>query len=132
MPTPPMDPNIRLTLRIPERVRAGSVIPIMMRMENTSAKPVELYLRGREMTCDYVVRAPGGDIVWRRLEGEVIPAILRLEVLLPAQPIAFRDSWDQVCDSGDLAAPGVYSVTGAVLTDGSSTLESAAVPLRIE
>ena len=132
MPTPPTVPGIRLTLRIPERVRAGIVVPIIMLVENTSAKPLELYVRGREMTCDFVVRAPGGDIVWRRLEGEVIPAILRLEVLLPAQPIAFRDSWDQVGYSGDLVAPGVYSVTGAVLTDESSTLESAAITLRID
>ena len=127
-----MDPNIRLTLKIPERVRAASIIPIMMSMENTSAKPLDLYVRGREMTFDVVVRARSGETVWRRLEGEVIPAILKLEVLVPGQPIVFRESWDQVGDSGELIAPGLYSVTGAVLTDGSFTLESEAVPLQIE
>lgn len=128
----PVDPNIRLALEIPGRVPAGSVIPITMRLENTSTAPVELYLRGRELTCDFLVTAPGGAIVWRRLEGEVVPAILRLEVLLPGRTIDFRDSWDQVGNSGELVAPGAYSIVGAVLTDGPSRLESAAVALQID
>jgi len=124
--------DIRLTLEIPERVEAGSFVPFRMRIENTSAEPVELYLRGREITCDFVVRGPGGAIVWRRLEGDVTLAILRLEVLRSGQAIEVGDSWDQRDNSGELVQPGAYSVTGSVLTDGSARLESDAVAFRIE
>jgi len=125
------DPNIRLTLHIPERVPTGSVVEITMRIENVSAEPVELYLRGLELTCDFVVTAPNGDIVWRRLEGQVVPAILRLEVLRPGLAIECRDSWCQVNNAGDPVVPGPYAVHGVVLTEGSSTLESAALSFRI-
>ncbi len=127
-----VDGNPLVTLHAPETVPAGTAIPIAVRIENKSAEPLELYLRGREIAYDVLVTAPGGDVVWRRLEGEVVQAILRLEVLGPGQALEFRDSWDQRDNAGELVAPGVYTIRGAVLSDGSSTLESAAVALRID
>jgi len=103
-----------------------------MRVENSSAEPVELYLRGRETTVDFVVADASGEIIWRRLENEVVLAILRIEVLLPGQMIEVGDTWDQRDNSGRQVAPGEYSVRGEVLTDGSLTLESASVAFRID
>jgi hypothetical protein len=124
--------NLVVTLRAPAKVRAGEAIPISMRIENKSAETLELYLRGREPTYDFIVTARDGDVVWRRLEGEVVPAILRVEVLEPAQILYFRENWDQRDNAGELVPPGSYTIQGTVLTDGSSTLESPAVPLRID
>ena len=121
----------RVTLHIPETAPVGSAIPITIRIENETAAPIDLYLRGRDIAFDVLVTGSGGEIVWRRLEGEVVQAILRLEVLLPGQAIEVRDSWDQRTKSGETVAPGIYAVVGKVLSDGSSTLESAAVAVRI-
>ena len=126
------DAKVRLAITIPGTAAVGSTIPVAMRLENASAQPVELYLRGREITFDFLVADARGEIVWRRLEGEIILAILRLEVLVPGQAIEFGDTWDQRDNFGQPVAPGDYSVRGEVLTDGSSTLESASVTFRID
>lgn len=130
--TPSVDGNPLVTLHAPRTATVGTAIPIIMRIENKSDAPLELYLRGRKATYDFLVTASGGDVVWRRLEGEVVQAILRLEVLGPGQILEFRDSWDQRDNAGELVAPGAYTIRGTVLSDGSSTLESAAVALRID
>jgi hypothetical protein len=109
----------------------GKAVPIIIRLENKSAEPLELYLRGREATCDIVVTANDGHVVWRRLEGEVVPAIIQLAVLAPGEIVEVRDIWDQRDNSGLPAQPGSYTIRGSVLTDGSATLESPAIPLRI-
>lgn len=124
--------NPIVTLEAPESVVLGSVIPITMRIENRSASSLALYLSGRDTVCDLSVTNASGDVVWRRLEGEILPAILRLEVIEPGKTVEFADTWDQRDDTGRLVPPGSYTVRGAVPTDGSSTLESPAVELRIE
>lgn len=130
--TRPLDGNPLVTLHAPESVAAGTAIPITMRVENKSAKPLELYLRGREITFDFIVTAGDGDVVWRRLEGQIVQAILRFEVLAPGQILEFGDSWDQRDNAGEMVPAGLYAVRGSVLSDGSLTLESPAVPLRID
>jgi hypothetical protein len=126
------DGNPLVTLHAPESVAPGAAIPLTMRVENKSGEPLELYLRGREITYDLIVAVNDGAIIWRRLEGQIVQAILRLEVLAPGQVLEFRDSWDQRDNAGNLVAPGLYTVRGTVLSDGSLTLESSAVPLRID
>ena len=125
------DENLVVTLHGLETARVGESIPLTMRIENKSGEPFELYLRGREPTYDFVVIGPGGNVVWRRLEREIVPAILRIDVLKPGQVLEFRDSWDQRDNAGQLVAPGSYTIRGAVLSDGSATLDSPAIPLRI-
>ena len=126
------DANPVVIIHVPENAEAGAAIPITMRVENRSNEPLELYLRGREPTCDFIVTSSDGDVVWRRLEGQIIQAILRFEVLAPGQVLEFRDTWDQKDNAGKRVAPGVYVVRGAVLAEGSSTLDSPAVPLWIK
>lgn len=125
------DGNLLVTLHAPGTARAGTTIPIALRLENRSSEQLELYLRGREATYDFIVTARDGDIVWRRLEGEIVPAILRVDVLEPGQILEFRDTWDQRNNGGEAVAPGYYTIRGAVLSDGSATLESPAFQLRI-
>lgn len=127
-----VDGNLLVTLHLPETVLAGNAIPITLRIENKSAETVELYLHGREPVYDFVVSTIGGEVIWRRLEGEVVQAILRLELLEPGQILEFRDNWDQTDNAGETVPPGDYTVRGTVLSDGSQTLESAAVALRID
>jgi hypothetical protein len=123
--------NPVVTLHAPENVLLGEPVPITIRLENKREEPLELYLRGREATCDIVVTANDGRVVWRRLEGEIVPAIIRLEVLAPGEIVELRDSWDQRDKGGKPAGPGSYTIRGTVLTDGSSTLESPAITLRL-
>ena len=125
------DENLVVTLHALETARPGRSIPITMRIENRSVEPLELYLLGREATYDFTVTASNGDPVWRRLEDEIVPAILRVEVLEPGQVLEFRDSWDQRDNAGEPVAPGSYTIRGTVLTDGSATIESPAIPVRI-
>ena len=123
--------NPVVTLHAPEKARVGEVIPITMRVENKSAETLELYLRGREAIYDFIVNARDGDVVWRRLEGEVVQAIVRFQVLAPGQALEFTDRWNQRDNAGDPVAPGPYTIRGVVLSDGSSTLESPPVSLCI-
>ena len=129
--TPARDGNPVVTINAPENVAAGAAIPIIMRVENTSGEPLELYLHGREATYDFIVTSADGDIVWRRLEGEILQAILRVEVLAPGQELEFRHSWNQRDNSGKRIAPGSYVIRGILLGEGSSMLKSPAVPFRI-
>jgi hypothetical protein len=124
--------NPVVTLHAPGTVPLGTAVAISMRIENKSAEPLELYLRGREPVYDFLVSTIAGDVVWRRLEGEVAQAILRLELIEAGQVLEFRDSWDQRDNAGQLVSPGAYTIRGIVLSDRSSTLESAPVELRIE
>ena len=121
-----------VTIKAPKTVAVGAAIPITMRIANTSTEPLELYLHGREPTYDFVVTSGDGDIVWRRLEGQVVQAILRIEVLAPGQALELRDRWDQRDNGGKPVAPGSYFVRGLLLGEGSSKIESPTVAFRIK
>lgn len=128
---PAGDGNPVVTIEAPENVPAGATIPITMRIVNTSSEPLELYLHGREATYDFIVTSSDGHIVWRRLEGQTVQAILRVEVLAPGQTLEVGDRWNQRDNSGKRVAPGSYVVRGTLLGEGASRLESPAVPVRI-
>jgi len=129
--TAPAADSLRLWLEVPERVGAGTVVPIRLRIENVSGRVLDLYLRGRSLTFDVVVTRAGGSLVWRRLEGEIIPAIVRIEVLGPGQRLEAHAQWDQRTSTGELAGPGAYTLTGQLLTDAAEHLETLPVSLRI-
>src|SRR5687767_15473323 len=60
-----------VTLEVPSRIGVGAPVPMRLRVRNTTSAPLDLYLRGREVTFDITVADSTGDAVWRRLEGEV-------------------------------------------------------------
>jgi hypothetical protein len=129
--TPAPDGNLLVTIKAPATVEAGAAIPITMRIENTSSEPLELYLHGREATYDFIVTSSGGDTVWRRLEGQVVQAILRVEFLAPGEALELHDRWNQRDNGGKRVAPGSYFVRGALLGEGTSMLASPVVQVRI-
>jgi hypothetical protein len=97
--------SLRLHLDVPDRVRTGEPVPIGIRVQNVSGGPLDLYLRGRTIAFDIVVSREPGEIVWRRLEGEVIPAILRIETLRPGEVLELSDVWDRTA----LSAAGIHA-----------------------
>lgn len=115
--TPATSDSLRLRLETPERVTAGEAVPMTLRAENVTDGPVELHLRGREIVFDLVVTRSDGTVAWRRLEGEVVPAILRLETLPAGEALVLEATWDQRANDGSPVAPGVYTVRGELLTE---------------
>lgn len=122
--------RIRLRLDIPERVRAGEPVAMALVVENAGDGPLELHLRGRQIAFDLIVTDDAGADVWRRLHGEILPAILRLETLPPRGSLELRHTWDQRTSGGALATPGAYGVRGALLTD-AEPLVTPIVPFTI-
>jgi hypothetical protein len=86
---------LRFEIDLPPQVRVGAPVPITLRATNTGAKPLDLYLRGREIAFDITVISEKGGIVWRRLEGRTVPAILQLRTLGPGESLELSDLWDQ-------------------------------------
>lgn len=126
------DDSLRLVLELPARVPVGAPVRIGLRVENVSGRPLDLYLRGRAIAFDLIVRrAEDGAVVWRRLEGAILPAILRLERLGPGEALQLEDMWDQRTNAGERVMPGAYSVRGELLTE-RDPLRTPAAFLRIE
>lgn len=121
--------SLQLELAVPVRVRAGASIPFTLRLRNRTERPLDVYLRGRTATFDVVVTRVGGDVVWRRLEDEIIPAIVHLRVLKPGEHVELVAAWDQRTRDGSSLAPGQYSARALLLVEGDP-LE--APPARFE
>jgi hypothetical protein len=127
---PAQDP-LRLRLDAPSEVRAGATVPLTLRVENTGDRPLDLYLRGRTIAFDVIVSRADGTVAWRRLEGEVIPAIIQVKTLAPREALELRGEWNQRTNGGQRVGPGLYSLRGALLTDAPTPLETAAAELRV-
>ncbi|MBW3552393.1 MAG: hypothetical protein KY466_02720 [Gemmatimonadetes bacterium] len=129
MPSAPSD-SLRLRVDVPDRVAPGDPVPITFRVHNVTDRTLTLYLMGRDIAFDVVVERTDGATVWRRLEGEVVQAILRLESLTPGEALVLEATWDQQSGAGSPVAPGEYRVRAELLTEGDPLLSPAA-PLRI-
>jgi hypothetical protein len=88
-------------------------------------------LRGREIAFDIIVTSEKGKIVWRRLEGRTVPAILQVRTLSPGESLELSDTWDQETNAGRPAGAGLYTVEGTFPTDARRPAKTLAVPLRI-
>jgi Intracellular proteinase inhibitor len=115
---------LRFTIAAPPSVRAGESVRVTLRLTNTSAKPLTLYLTGRTVTFDVVVARPDGAIVWRRLEGKAGQQILQVKTLAPGEVFELKDTWSAALPPGD------YTVQGVLPTDGEP-LKTKPVRLRI-
>ncbi|MDQ3995888.1 MAG: BsuPI-related putative proteinase inhibitor [Gemmatimonadota bacterium] len=122
--------SLRLEIDVPPRVTAGEPVPITLRATNHGDALLELYLMGRSVTFDVSVADSGGKVVWRRLEGEVVPAILQVRILAPGDSLELEHVWNQQSKDGQAVDPGSYTVTGTILTDGRP-LTTPTAPLRI-
>jgi hypothetical protein len=121
---PTVPDSLTLTLVVPEQVRTGARVPITLRLENRGSRPLDLSLRGRTLTFDVEVSDSSGAVRWRRLEGEIIPAIVHLRTLAPGERLEVEAAWDRA------AAPGPYRVRGLLLVEGPPR-PTPPVPLRI-
>jgi hypothetical protein len=110
--------SLRLELGLPEKVKAGQEVIMTLRVENTAKRTLELYLTGEPPAFDLIVTDEGGEVIWRRLEGEVVTMVLRLEALAPGEALTFSHPWDQRDDDGVPVPPGAYTVRGELLTEG--------------
>jgi hypothetical protein len=128
---PAVSDSLRLSLDLPRTIRAGAAVPISLHVENITDRTLNLYLRGRTITFDLVVADAVGEVVWRRLEGEIIPAILRIEQLPAGEFLNLEAVWDQRTNAGDPADPGMYAVRGELLTE-SDLLATPKEWFRIE
>jgi uncharacterized protein (DUF58 family) len=124
--------SMTLHLSVPPRVRAGEPVPVTLSVTNRGTTPLTLYLKGRPIAFDVVVRRKGGEIVWRRLHGATIAMVLRVETVPPGDSLRLEDVWPQRTQAGAPVEPGDYTVTGELPTDGPEPLRSAAAPLRID
>lgn len=122
--------SVEVEFVVPPQVRVGDPMALVLRVRNGGAQPLDLYLRGRTPTLDVIVSRPNGDTVWRRLEGEVIPAILGIRTLSPGGQLEVEARWDQRTQAGTAAAPGDYLAQGFLLTDGAP-LDAGPVPFRV-
>jgi hypothetical protein len=123
--------SLQLRLDVPSEARLGAPVPLTLRVENTGGRPLDLYLRGRTIAFDVIVERDDGRVVWRKLEGEIIPAIVQVKTLRPREVMELHARWDQRTNRRRRVAAGLYSVRGALLTDMPTPLETAAVQLRI-
>jgi hypothetical protein len=123
--------QLRVWVNAPERARLGSIVPIVIRIENTSEVPSPLYLRGRTIAFDILIADAVGQVVWRRLDGQVIPGIIQVKVLESGAVLELSDEWDQRTNRGEAVAPGLYTAQGIVLTDRPEPLASLPQPLLI-
>lgn len=128
-----MNSNAPWSLRLsgPDSVRAGHRVRFTLTLSNDASGPIDFYLRGREIAFDVVVTSSDGQVVWRRLQGEIIAAIVQVRSLAAGETLALHAQWDQRSNEGTHVAPSDYSVRAFLLTE-SDPLESPPISLRIE
>jgi uncharacterized protein (DUF58 family) len=124
--------SMTLHVSVPPHVRTGEPVPVTLSVTNRGRTPLTLYLKGRPIAFDVVVRRKGGETVWRRLHGATIAMVLRVETIPPGESLRLEDVWPQRNQAGAPVEPGDYTVTGELPTDGPEPLRSAAAPLRID
>ena len=123
--------SVRVGLEVLERVRAGEPVRIVLRLENISDRTLDLYLRGRAIAFDVIITRKDGTVLWRRLEDEAVPAILRIETLKPGAVIELEDTWEQRANGGAPVSAGEYWIRGEILTE-LEPLVTASASLRID
>ena len=121
---------MRVEIVVPPKVAAGVPVPIAIRIGNTTDRPIELHLQGRTVVFDLTV-SRGDAVVWRRLEGESVTAILQLRTLAPGEVLELKDTWRQEDGTGRPVGRGKYSVTGMVPTD-AAPLRAGPVTLTVD
>lgn len=117
MGDPGAQAQVRLDLEVPARGRAGAPVAVVLRLRNGGADSQTVYLRGREIVFDLVVTDSTGTTIWRRLEGEVIPAIVQVRVLAPGEEVIIPGRWTARDQAGDPVLPGRYLMQASLLTD---------------
>ncbi len=114
--------DINVRIEAPEFVDARTPVPYSVVITNNGNTSTDLHLQGREIVFDLSVIGDGGAVVWRRMEGQVAQAILRLDTLAPEESLTLSDVWDQRDLSGTFVEPGFYTLQAGVPTGGEPLL----------
>jgi hypothetical protein len=109
--------DLKVRLEAPEFASQRERIQYSVVVENTGESTIEAHLQGREPVHDLTVTGDGGEIVWRRLKGEIGQAILRIDVLAPRESLRIPGEWDQRDSAGHYVEPGFYTLQASVPTD---------------
>jgi hypothetical protein len=120
----------RITLTVPESAAVGDSIEITAAVENVSDRAITLYLRGREPTFDIQVTNDTGRIVWRRLQDEIIPAVLRVATLDPGARITSTFTWNLRAQNGDALRADTYQISAHLLLETGRS-SSAPIVFRV-
>jgi len=128
---PPPPDALRFTLEAPDSARSGDPIPVVLRLTNPTERPVEAYFLGRTITFDIVVSRADGAVVWRRLEGAVVPGILQVRTLAPGETLEWRDVWRQQTNAGTPVGPGTYVILGLLPSDAPAPRRTPEVRVRV-
>lgn len=116
--------SLDIKLTAPATARVGDAVPITIEVRNITMRTLDLSLAGREITFDIMV-SRGDQVVWQRLAGQTVPAILQLRTLPAGESLELRDVWR--ANTG----PGNYDVVGSILTD-AAPLRTDSVTISIE
>jgi hypothetical protein len=127
-----MSPPSAESLEVRLEVEPGpeGVLSFRLTVANRGHRTVDLYLHGRQPTFDILVLDGAGSIVWRRLEGEIIPAALTLRPLSGGARLELSARWDRRTNAGTLAGRGEYTARGMLLVEGGA-LEAPPVRFTI-
>jgi intracellular proteinase inhibitor BsuPI len=122
---------MHVEISVPAEVRRGDSVPIALRLVNDADTAVEVVLQGRPVAFDATVTRPDGELVWRRLAGETVTAILQLRRVPAGGSLEFRTAWDQRSAGGEPVPAGEYVVQGAIPSDPPTVLRSGPAKLKI-
>jgi hypothetical protein len=121
--------SLQLQLDLNSPVAAGAPVRFVLRIRNASSRATDLYLRGRNVTFDVTVTRENGEPAWRRLEGEMVPAIVQLRTLAAGETVAESFTWDLRTRSGAALPPGRYRATATLLME---TAQRETAPVTFE
>jgi hypothetical protein len=123
--------SVAFRVHAPTSVHAGEPVPIELVLTNRTERRLTLYLQGRPLAFDITIRREDGSVIWRRLEGQVVSAILAVRELAPAESLTFEAVWDGRLAGGRPAPPGRYQVAGRLPTDTPEGLTTLPAPLQV-
>jgi hypothetical protein len=129
--TEPDREQIRFDIEAPQRLPSGEPVPITLIIGNTSDRHVDLYVTGRPVAFDIVITSADGTVVWRRLEGQTVAAILQVLELRPHSTFELRDDWMQRTNKGVAVEPGRYKIVGELIMERQGSLVSRPANLEI-
>lgn len=123
--------SVAFRVELPTTARAGQPVTVVLRLTNKTERPLTLALQGRPIAFDVVVARGDGTVLWRRLEGQAVPAMLAVRTLAAAESLVLETVWDGRTVGAGIVPPGRYVVTGTLLTDQPEGLVTPPVLLHL-
>jgi hypothetical protein len=122
--------TLRLELEVPDEVQLGDPVLVVIRARNLTERVLSLHLLGTEIVYDILVWRMDGTLIYRRLEGQSVPMVLRIVTLEPREELTLRGTWNQRTSGGETVEPGSYRVQALLPTD-EEPLSTPRVAFRI-